>query len=233
MAQQDTAINPFKGKASRVLRALMRDPKRVWHGVELAEELQLSQAWVNRVLKTLEKERIVQRGGAGRYARGTELLRPKELLRKWVQHYNFNQNLTYLYLIQKKDPIAHFKQVCKKTGGRYALTGYAAANMIRKIVHHAPPMAYYWPGSELFKNTRSIFKLLENQHGFIPVLKEANLILVTPLQFEIVFNSQSIKGINIVSPLQLFLDLYTMDADKYVIRQLADYWNKHQIPYEL
>ncbi|MDX1402411.1 MAG: helix-turn-helix domain-containing protein, partial [Kiloniellales bacterium] len=151
----------------------------------MAEEFPISQAWVNRVLKTLEQEGIVQRGGVGRHASGTELLRPKELLRKWVQHYNFSQKPTYLYLIQKKDPVNHLKQVCQLTGGRYALTGYAAANKIKKIVHHAPPMAYHWLGTGSVTSDRSIYQALENQYGFIPVLKEANLILIHPVQSEI------------------------------------------------
>src|SRR2546425_1250245 len=86
--------NPFKGAASLVIRFLFAHPERRWTGQEVAQELDLSQAWVNRVLSTLEKQRVVQREVKGPSST-THLVNPKELLKKWVHHHQISSNQKY------------------------------------------------------------------------------------------------------------------------------------------
>ncbi len=232
MALNHSTVNPFKGAASRILRTLVADPTKKWSGRELAERLGLSQAWVNRVLTTLENYRIVQRGGNSPKSK-TQLIDAQELLRRWTAIYSFQQNHTYLYLLQHKDPVRYLAKIAKEREYQYALTGYAAANLIKKVMYDAPPMAYLWSTKDSvdFQSERAT---LENEHDFIPVLKKANLIIVEPvLGNDVFFGSTDLKGSRVVSPLQLFLDLYTMDRDHYIIEQLAAFWRQYHIPYEL
>ncbi len=223
--------NPFKGNAGLVIRLLFTDLEKSWTGQEIAKELKLSQAWVNRVLATLELHGIVQRLMKGPYS-ATQLTQPAELLKKWVHYYQLSLNPEHFYLFLEKSPLKQLKVIAEKEKWNYALTGYEAANLIQSVSSGAPPMVYLWPSSKSKISFKQILSRLENQHRFIPVKKEANLIILEPYQKEAVFfESLKVNGMTMVSPLQLILDLYGLDKGKYIIDSLASFWEKHHIPY--
>ncbi len=227
-------INPFKGNAELVIRALFAGPDQSSSGRDLARHLDLSQAWVNRVLTALESSRLVQRNTQGPSSE-TKLIKPAKLLHRWTLEYRIDLNPYHLYLDRHEDPLTHLRELAEQEGFRYALTGYAAANLIKKIIHgDFPPMLYLWPNKGSKVAFEDMLLKLENVHQLVPVKKHANLIILQPLQKDrVFFGAKEHEGYVTVSPLQLFLDLYALDRGAFVIKELKDYWEEHGIPYEL
>lgn len=225
------SLNPFKGDASLIIRLLLTDVDKPWSGQEIAQKLELSQAWVNRVLKTLETQGIVQREMKGPYS-VTQLIDPAQILKKWVHLYEISLNSKYFYLLLDKSPLKKLMAIAEKEKWNCAVTGYEAANLIRPSSSGAPPMVYLWPPAESKISFKQILSRLENQHRFIPVSKEANLIILEPSQKDaLFFDARKVKGVTVVSPIQMFLDLYGLDQGKYIIQSLAAFWEKNRIPY--
>lgn len=223
--------NPFKGKGSLVLRKLLENPKKQWAGKELATELNLSSAWVNRVVGTLEFEKFIERSGAG--PQDTIYLKyPKKLIEKWVQSYHFDFNKIFLYLKLKDDPVKTLAKLSESLKFNYAVTGYRAANLIKKTTVDEIPMVYLWPSSNQSSDFKPLLMKLENIHSFLPVTKGANLILLKPYLKDVVFfGSHAIRNTHTVSPLQLYLDLSTLDRGKYIIDELEPFWKKKGMDY--
>lgn len=250
MNSRQLNLNPsslFKGQAGLVIRKILGSPGRQWTGRELALELGLSQAWVNRVLAHLLKEKLVLRNPQGRNST-TEIKNTRELLNQWTKYYHINQNPFTFYL--KTDSLKNLQKISLRENFTYALTGFEAVNKIKKVVHNVPSMVYVWPRSEtsapgapeaLFRpknkcpeSFEDILTKLENVYDFIPVQKKANLILLKPVQKEAVFfESKIVNGSPLVSPVQLFLDLYGLSRGLFIIEQLSDYWKKNKIIYAL
>ncbi len=250
MNSRQLNLNPsslFKGQAGLVIRKILGAPGYKWTGRELALELGLSQAWVNRVLTHLLKEKLVFRNSQGRNST-TEIKNTQEILGQWIKFYHINRNPFTFYL--KADPLKNLQEISSKENFIYALTGFEAANRIKKVVTNAPPMVYVWPRSEtsapgapeaLFRPKNkcpelfgNILTKLENVYDFIPVQKKANLIILKPMQKEAVFfESKIINGSPLVSPIQLFLDLYGLSRGFFIIEQLSEYWKKNEITYAL
>lgn len=234
MSEKQIVLNPFKGGASLVLRFLLSDVTREWAGREIAAQLKVSQSWVNTILATLEAYRLVERHQKGRDSL-TKVIAPTDMLARWSSQYNIHLNGFYLYLDMTKNPLKRIKEVCEMEGHSYALTGYIAANKISKTIYgDVPPMVYLWPQSGEAKDFQKVLNRFENIHQFIPVKKQANLILLKPFQGEkVFFGSGVIKGFPVVSPLQLYLDLADLDRGKFVISELADFWKKKGMSYVL
>src|SRR5262249_49156017 len=152
---------------------------------------------------------------------------------KWAHHYQISLNPKHLYLFLDKSPLKRLMAIAEKEKWNCALTGYEAANLIQSSSSGAPPMVYLWPWAESKSSFKQILSRLENQHRFIPVGKEANLIILEPFQKDAVFfGSRKIKGIHVVSPIQLILDLHALDQGEFIINSLASFWEENRIPYD-
>ena len=126
------------------------------------------------------------------------------------------------------------EEISSRENFGYAMTGFQAANQIKSLVHNAPPMVYLWPKNSDDNAFEEILTRLENVYDFIPVRKKANLIVLKPVQKEAVFfESTLMKGLPIVSPIQLLLDLHGLSRGPFIIEQLSEYWTAHGIDYEI
>lgn len=235
MTQTSSTANVFKGTASLVLRTLLVHPKKEWTGAVLAEHLDLSQAWVNRVLGTLEAKGYVQRGGRGRGPGVvSSLISPKKLLDLWTQLYSVHDNHFHFYLKSGTNPLGILQKLAKSMSFDYALTGLAAANCLKKLVHDATTTVYLWPRGSHYSNFREMLAELENRHDFLPVKKKANIIILEPKQGNAaLFGKMSVKGVSTVSAVQLYLDLCGLDQGRFIIEELADFFSKQGMGYAL
>ncbi len=231
--QKLVTANPFKGNAGLVVRKLISMPNKKWSGRELARELNISQAWVNRVLDSLVADRFVQRYNKGTDSY-TEVIDVNKILKKWIQLYNITMNQIHFYIKLKGDPLKLLHKLGPELGFQYAVTGYVAANYIKETTFNAPPMVYLYALKKSQISFNEILMKLENIHNYISVLKKANLIILQPFQKEGVFiESKRIKGVNCVSPLQLYLDLHGLDRGSFVIEELNDHWQENGLFYEV
>ncbi len=201
------AMNPFKGAGSLVLRRLLADPEREWTGLELARELDLSNPWCNKVLNTLESEKIVERGGRG-LAASTRLIDAKELLAQWTTVYRFQKNTFHGFITKDKDALQSLVGACEKEGLLYAATGRSALRLRSKTAIEGPETVYVSPHVLGYKAYQDMLKKLQTKYGFYKVLNNPDIQVINPvLGRSVYYECENLRGIKVVAPLQLYLDL--------------------------
>ena len=192
-------------KANIIIRAMMREPDRKWVARDFEKEFGVGRARAATVLSTLRAKGFVGGIRYGRLAHNV-LQNKEELLGEWLKVYKFELNEAHLYYSAQKDVLSRLKGyfTAKKEPKKYALTLHTGANLITSYV--LTPTTYCYLPAENFRNIsldlRQALDLKELKRG-------GNFYLIKPYYKKAVFfNSQTIKGYNVVSNLQLYLDLY-------------------------
>lgn len=182
-------------KSSVILRTLLQNPRKIWRVQELSIASSASLGQVSKVKRFLE-----EREYCGSNETGFFLQKPQELVQEWGKVYNSKSNNIYDYYTL--DSIQQLEQrlidMKGKTGIDYALTSHAAA------VRYAPTVRYnkvnvYIPLQSLMAAT----EFLQCK----PVTSGSNLSIIVPYDPSVMMNMQNIKGIQVVSPVQVCLDL--------------------------
>jgi hypothetical protein len=129
----------------------------------------------------------------------------EELLEEWLKVYKFELNEAHLYYSAHEDILSRLKEYfAAKNGPKgYALTLHTGANFITHYVN--TQMIYCYLLGENFRNAsldlRQSLDLKELKKG-------GNFYLIKPYdKTAAFFNTQTVKGYNVVSDLQLYLDL--------------------------
>ncbi len=192
-------------KATIMIRAMLSQPDRKWVARDFEREYGVGRARAATVLSTLRKKGFVGGIRSGRLAHSV-LQNKEELLDEWLKVYKFERNEAYLYYSAQGDVLSRLKSyfASKKQGMAYALTLHTGANFITHYVN-TPTMYCYLPAKN-FNNAsldlRQVLDLKELKRG-------GNFCLIKPYyKTAVFFNTQKIKGYNVVSDLQLYLDLY-------------------------
>jgi hypothetical protein len=191
---------PFSDKASLILRAALSDPQKVWGIRELAQSIGLDPGFVSRMAQELEKRNYVSRIDSK-----LKLREPKSLLEDWGREYDYKRNQEARYFCLAKGP----EEIIEKVAAAqipgdvtYALGLHAGANLIDpyslyKEVH------IYAENKEVIDWFVKKMKLREAGEG-------ANLIFLLPYyKHSVFYGKQRIRGIWMVSDLQLYLDLHS------------------------
>ena len=184
----------YSRKAARVLRVLLNDPKRPWRVKALADEAGVSLGQVSNVKSLLEAREWLSDTEAG-----FRLSAPEQLLAEWSENYSFRKNNSYSYYSLKNiaEIEAELAQICEKKGIAYALTGFSGAARYAPSVRYPRAMAYLTSGLE------EVVKDL----GFKEVASGAKITLLAPYDEGLLYGSRTVDGINVVSPVQAYLDL--------------------------
>lgn len=192
-------------KATIVVRAMLSQPDRRWVARDFEKEFGVGRARAATVLSVLRAKGFVGGIRSGRLAHSV-LQNKEELLEEWLKAYKFELNETHLYYSAHGDVLSRLKEyfATKNNPKGYALTLHTGANFITHYVN-TPTVYCYLPG-ENFRDTsldlRQALDLKELKKG-------GNFYLIKPHYKNAVFlNSQTIKGCNVVSNFQLYLDLY-------------------------
>lgn len=192
-------------KASILIRAMLSQPDRKWVARDFEKEFGVGRARAATVLSKLRAKGFVGGIRSGRLA--SSLLQNKEeLLEEWLNVYKFELNETYLYYSTHEDVLSRLKEyfAAKNEPKKYALALHTGANLITHYVN-IPTIYCYLPNdnfSDISLDLRQALELKELKKG-------GNFYLIKPYYKNAVFlNSQTIKGYNVVSDLQLYLDLY-------------------------
>jgi hypothetical protein len=184
----------YSPKASRILRVLLHDQKRVWKVEGLAEEADVSLGLVSKV-KALLGDRewsSVQRDGF-------TLTEPEALLQEWSQNYTFRKNDVRDYYSRKTIPEieSQIAEVLRGKSIKYALTGFSGAARLAPMVRYQRAMVYIDDTQE------DVASLLDLK----PVTSGANVSLFTPYDHGVFYGTREVDGILIASPVQIYLDL--------------------------
>jgi hypothetical protein len=192
-------------KANTIIRAMLSQSDRKWVARDFEKEFGVGRARAAAVLSELRAKGFVGGVRSGRLAHNT-LQNKEELLEEWLKVYKFELNRTHLYYSAREDILPRLKEYFagRKEPDKYALTLHTGANLITGYVNTQTVYCYLPAGD--FKRAsldlRQALDLKELKTG-------GNFYLIDPYyKSATFFNTQPIKGYNVVSDLQLYLDLY-------------------------
>ncbi|MFA5316711.1 MAG: type IV toxin-antitoxin system AbiEi family antitoxin [Dehalococcoidales bacterium] len=220
-----TMMKTFLGdKASIIIRAMLSQPDRKWVARDFEKEFGVGRAHAATVLSELRDKGFVGGIRAGRLAYSV-LQNKEELIEEWLKVYKFELNESHLYYSIREDTLPRLKEYFtgKKEPKKYALTLHTGANLITSYVN--THTIYCYLPAENFKsaslNLRQALDLKELKTG-------GNFYLINSYYKSAAFiNTQTIKGYNVVSNLQLYLDLFHFpqrgrDHAEYLLKTLKD-----------
>lgn len=183
-------------KATRVVRALLREPGKRATISGLAEACEMSLAGVYLVAELLEAKGYVARE-KDRSIRVTE---PDRLLRDWAENWSIERNKISRYFSfgkSSRDIVSEVESASEKLGIEYALTGIAGAFFVAPFVRSDEVWVYVKSGSD------RLAKALDLR----PVSSGPNVVLIEPYDPGVFQGARSISGTNVVSDVQLYVDL--------------------------
>lgn len=193
--------NLFSPKSTRVLRVLLADPSRKWYVKDLATEAKVSLGKAFDVKQHLLDYEYAEEVPSQRQKR-FRLTDPEKLLKDWAGNYSYKKNEIYNYyslenLREVEKKIASF---CANAGIRYALTLTSADARLTHFLRGAARSFIY------------IEKPLEppsSQLGLKEVDSGENVTLMVPYDEGVFFGVRKVDDLDIVSDIQLFLDLWS------------------------
>ncbi len=184
----------FSTKSSRVLRVLLSEPTKRWFVETMSKEAGISIGLVSKVKKALlEKEWIKEE------KRKFYLVKPDEVLNEWVNNYSYTRNQSFSFYSglsggQLEEAI---KKVCNKRKWQYGLALFSGA---RKV---APFVGFL----RFFACIDGDIEVMANYLQFKRVETGPNVTLLNPYDEGVFYGLRDINGINVVSDIQLYLDL--------------------------
>jgi Transcriptional regulator, AbiEi antitoxin, Type IV TA system len=187
----------FWPKSARILRTLLCFPAKPWKLQELATLARVSLGQVANV-----KQELLGREWATETSAGLYLSYPQKLLAEWTNSYRYQDHKLYeFYSLQPiPDLEAALATVCDNLDCQYALTGFSGSIRLAPFVRYLKATAY------VTGNIDNITQELRVK----PVTSGANLTLIVPNDEGVFIGMQTIDGIKVASPIQLYLDLLSM-----------------------
>jgi len=184
----------FSPKASRIVRVLLTNPKRSWQLQELAREASVSLGMTFKI-----KERLLDLEYVRDKHKNIVLNRPEEFLAKWAESYSFRRNNMYNYFGfgAPRETERKLSEYCKDKNIRYALTLFSGAALVAPFARYTRGFAYV---SEGIQELATSLELKEVTTG-------PNFSILEPYDDGVFYGSRTIKGIRVVSDVQLYVDL--------------------------
>jgi hypothetical protein len=192
------AVDPFAPLSSRVARALLGNPPRAWALSDLAKEAKVSIGLAWKVKKALLEEGFVQVSDKRIILRDAA-----SLLDAWKKKYSIPAKRVSLYAVGKTDELeSRLFECCEARQIRCALTGLSGAWRTAPMVRYTTASTYVDVGAD-----PAIMDGLIRRMEAKPVETGANLILYPTRDESVFFGMRDLAGMNVVSPIQLYLDL--------------------------
>jgi len=208
--------NVFSPMASRIVRIFLVNPKQEWSILGLSKEAQTGYGHTHRVVKTLLRTGLCRKTEANRVV----VTNAGELLTRWASYYDFgllNKVNAYYSLDEDFDG---FIRKLSAVGGRdlrYALTLQAGVALVAPYVRPANIHLYVEP--ETLDEWQKLLSLQLTELG-------GNVFLVEPYDEDVFYKVQRLKGVCVVSNVQLYVDLYNYPARG---REAAEHLRKEVI----
>ena len=184
----------YSPKAERILRVLMRDPNESWLVKPLAGTAGVSLGQVSNVKKLLDAREWLRSSNSG-----ISLAKPEALLAEWAAAYRFTRNrIENFYAMASVDEIER-AIAGKSQGGEPlgTLTAFSAAARLAPAVRYQRVAAY----------VREPMEAVAEKLDWKRVPSGSNVSLIEPYDEGVLMDSQDRDGIQVVSPLQAYLDL--------------------------
>jgi len=207
--------DPFAPKAARVLRVLLQNPGKSWKPSALADEAGTSPGQVynlRKLLLDLEWIRLEKKG--------IVLTDPESLLRGWADSYrpDLNRREDFYSTMTIPEIEESLADACRRLGIKYALTSFSGAERIAPYAKYQRVSAFVHsdiepPYSPVVRpKFRELFPVayierVAEVSGLRRVSSGANVSLLIPYDEGVFYGSSETRGIAVVSPIQLYLDL--------------------------
>jgi len=221
--------NIFEPKATRVLRVLLNNPKREWTIRGLAGEARISVGYAHAVVSTLIDLAYVARSETYKI----KTVNPIVLLRRWAAYHQYDKTNTFLEYYTSEREIDRFvRQLSSVKSTSYALTALVGAFL---IAPHVRPVDVH-----MYVNRKEDATAIAKAFSLQPIPREGNIKFVIPYDEGIFYNQQGVNVrvsdqviglVNIVSNIQLFVDLYNypargLEAAEHLYERIVEKWGK-------
>jgi hypothetical protein len=184
----------FSPKSSRVLRVLLPDPSKRWHVEDLSEESGISIGLASRVKRSLLGQEWIKEENRSFY-----LVKPEEALDQWASNYSYQKNNAFSFYsgLAEEEMETAIKKECEKRGYRYGLALFSGACKVAPFVRFMRFFSYVEGNIE---SMAAALQLKKVESG-------ANITLLQPYDDGVFYGPQNVSGTNVVSDIQLYLDL--------------------------
>jgi len=220
--------NIFETKATRVLRALLTNPAKEWTIRGLATEVNISPGYAHAVIATLLQYSYVTRTTSYKI----KITNPTTLLRRWAAYHQYDKMNKFLeYYTFEREIDKFIQKLAQLKNQNYALTVLAGAYLIAPHVRPVDIHIY-------IHNEKDAATLAENLN-LQPIPKGGNIKFVIPYDEGVFYGQQSIKiipsntsnKVNVVSDIQLYIDLYNypargLEAAEHLYQHIIQKWGK-------
>jgi DNA-binding transcriptional regulator YhcF (GntR family) len=190
---------PFSDKKSLIIRYLIEHAEKYSGVREIATACDINPGGVSHTLYFLEQSGYITRNAEGH----GRLLKWKELLADWVSFYRLKKQKEHTFYWHKgslNEMIRELTEIKKRSEKEIVLTIHAAASLIAPHTNYQGLHAYVRNEVDIEYWT----KLL----NLLPAEKGGNVFLRIPYyKYSAFYGLQKIKGIDVVSDIQLYLDL--------------------------
>ena len=221
--------NIFSAKSARVLRVLLVNAAKNWNERELAKEAEVSSGLVHYVCKSLIELGYLSRSAQNRLV----LVDPVRLLKRWAAYHQYDKVNTFLdYYTFEREVDRFIQKLSTIKKSRYALTALAGAALIAPHVRPVDVHMYVYNKEDVVV----MAKALDLQ----PIPKGGNVKFVIPYDTGVFYGLQTvnirisdevISVVNVVSNVQLFVDLYNFpargeEAASHLLEHILKEWHE-------
>lgn len=184
----------FSPKSSRVLRVLLSDPSKKWYVEDLSREADISIGLTSRVKQSLLSLEWIKEENKSFY-----LAKPEEALDQWVNRYSYTKNpaVSFYSNLGEEELESAVVKECNRRKLRYGLALFSGARRVAPFVRFMRSF-FYIDGS---------IEDVAAELQFRKVESGANVTLIQPYDAGVLYGLQNIDGVNVVSDMQLYLDL--------------------------
>lgn len=202
-SEPSKVADPFSPKSSRIVRALLTDPERVWSVQQLADhqDVKVSLGLVSKVRKSLCTNAYIADS-----TQGTHVSDAASLLAAWSRTYSGPlARHMYFALGEPAEIELRFFDWCRRNSLTVTLSGFSAAWKLAPMVKSPVVTAFVDPVHSL----SMLKQQLSNETGITPVDSGANLILWEPYDTSVFADRRFSEDTRLswTSPIQTWLDL--------------------------
>jgi hypothetical protein len=213
------ARNIFSTKASRITRALLVDPYEGWTVEDLSKKARVSLGFTHAVVTSLISQGHVYRDDVHKL----EVADPVRLIQRWAAYYNYVSMNTFLNYHSFETDVEVFFSKLKEIGDlEYALTVLAGAQLVAPYVR--PTNVHFY-----IRHKEEAEPLVERLN-LRPTEKGGNVSMVLPYDEGVFYGATKIRGVSVVSKVQLYVDLFNYpargeEAAEALLRILEEQWS--------